>query len=524
MKINAALLFHEMQSYFQVDYMEISSKCFVKTPVFYNIFFNMDEHIVLVRGDQLEECLGRVRRAIVICLDQAERIPLVGENDLIILNDPMSSKMAFNILNHILEKFQEWETAMLDVLYRKYSFQDMVDLTGEIAGLPIALLDTNFRYIAYSKGSDIYMDKYVTSDNYLTPETVALLQKSPDFAAQEQLHEAFVTNTVEPLVCKNLFYEGIYVGRLSVILRNEMEDREYYKALFDQAAPFMEELYAQYNSFENVSRQYRDAHRFLEAVLTRQPADKRQFDELMKALGALAQDRWRILVLSPGSRMSSMYSSSFICSEIEHKIPGSYVILLKEQVVILFNEDLYGRREETECFGKWLDVLQAIHFDACVSRSFSAVTDFEKVYFAWQQAVYTEQKTGHLSDPPPADSVPAETIRFFDRYALDYLVDYGGRETIFEQICHPALIQLRDYDRLHGTSHIRTLHTYLSCNMNAVRTAKALYIHRSSFINRMQRIHELVSLRLEEPDERLYLNLSFKIFERDFAGLENAAK
>lgn len=512
MKLNAALLFHEMQLYFQVDYMEISSKCFVKTPVFYNIFFNMDEHIVLVHGEQLEECLGRVHNAIVICLDQVESVPPVGENDLIILNDPMSSKMAFNILNHILEKFQEWETAMLDVLYRKYSFQDMVDLTGEIAGLPIALLDTNFRYIAYSKGSDIYMDKYVTSDNYLTPETIALLQKSSDFAGQEQRHEAFVMNAVEPLVCKNLFFEGTYVGRLSVILRNEVEDQEYYKALFDQAVPFMEELYAQYNSFENVSRQYRDAHRFLLSILTRQPADKRQFDEVMKTLGALEQDKWRIIVLTPGNQMSSMYSSSFICSEIEHRIPGSYVIILNEQIVALFNESLYGRRDGAECFEKWAEVLRVIHFEASVSRSFSTVTDFEKVYFAWQQAVYTEQKTGRLAD---------SSVRFFAPYALDYLADYGGRGTIFEQICHPALIQLRGYDRLHSTSYIQTLYAYLSCNMNAVQTARTLYIHRSSFINRMQRIREMVPLELEDPDERLYLNLSFKIFGRDFGLQQN---
>lgn len=492
--------------------MKISSKCFVKTPVFYDIFFNMDEHIVLVRGSQLEECLGRVHNAIVICLDQVESVPPVGENDLIILNDPMSSKMAFNILNHILEKFQEWETAMLDVLYRKCSFQDMVDLTGEIAGLPVALLDTNFRYIAYSKGSDIYMDKYVTSDNYLTPETIALLQKNSDFALQEQRHEAFVTSAVEPLVCKNLFFQGTYVGRLSVILRNEMEDQEYYKALFDQAAPFMEELYAQYNSFENVSQKYRDAHRFLLSILTRQPVDKRQFYELIKELGGLDQDRWRLIVLSPGSQMSLMYSSSFICSEIEHKIPGSYVTVLNEQIVALFNEALYGRREGSECFGKWTKVLRAIHFEASVSRSFSTVTDFEKVYFAWQQAVYTEQKTGRLSD---------SSVSFFDSYALNYLADHGGKGTIFEQICHPALIQLRDYDRQHGTSYVQTMYAYLSCNMNAVRAAKTLYIHRSSFINRMQRIHELVLLELGDPDERLYLNLSFKIFGRDFGLQQN---
>lgn len=506
MKINATLLFHEMQLYFQVDYMEISSRCFVKTPMFYNIFFDMDEHIVLVQGEQLEECLSRVHNSIIICLDRVAQLPPVGENDLIVLNDPMSGRMAFNILNHILEKFQEWEAAMNDVLYKKRSFQDMVDLTGEIAGLPIALMDTNFRYIAYSKGSDIYMDDYVTPDNSLTSEAIEALRKSRDFMELEQLHEAFVTSAIEPLVCKNLFFQGIYVGRLAVILRNEMEDREYYKTLFEQAAPFLEELYAQYNSFENVNQQYRDAHHFLTLILTQKPADRRRFHELMKNLGALEQDRWQIMVLSAENRSSSMYSRSFICSEIEHRIPGSYVIVLDEQITVLFNQDLYVRKHGEDGFQELGDILQMIHFHAGISRSFTEITGFENVCFAHRQAVYAERKLA------PADS---DRLLLFERCALDYLVTYGGRETVFEQICHPALLRLKEYDRLHNTSFIRTLYTYLSCNMNAVKTAGMLFIHRSSFINRMQRIHQLVSLELEDPEERLYLNLSFKIFKTE---------
>lgn len=507
MKINASLLFHEMQLYFQVDYTEISSGCDVKTPMFYNIFFEMDEHIVLVRGEQLEECLGRVRDAIVICLDRVEGIPPVGRNDLIVLNDPMSDKMAFNILNHILEKFQEWENAMNEVLYKKHSLQEMVDLTGEIAGLPIALIDSGFRCIACSKGSEAYMDLYVNPDHSLTPEAVRILGNHEDPLAQQQIRRAFAIHALEPLVCRNLFFENTCVGRLVVLLRKEMEDQEYYKALFDRAAPFLEELYAQYNSFENVNRQYRDMHRFLLQILTGKPVDRRRFSEGIRGLGSLEEDRWRVLILSSGRQISSAYSSSFICSEIEHRVPGSYVILLNEQMVVLFNESLCGRRSEGGCFRELRDILQMIHFDAGASRSFTGVTNRENVCFAYRQAVYTEQRI---------DPFAGGRILFFDRYALDYLAAYGGREAIFEQICHPALIRLKEYDGLHGTSFIRTLSTYLSCNMNAVKTAGALFIHRSSFINRMQRIRELVSLDLEDPDERLYLNLSLKIFRSEF--------
>lgn len=69
------------------------------------------------------------------------------------------------------------------------------------------------------------------------------------------------------------------------------------------------------------------------------------------------------------------------------------------------------------------------------------------------------------------------------------------------------------YDRENETSYYKTLLTYACLQYNAVASAKALYIHRSSFINRMERIRELIHLNLEDPEERLYLLLSFRIME-----------
>lgn len=224
MKISAPLLFYEIQRFFQVEYIEMGSKAFAKTPMFYNIFFECNEHIVLLKSNQLEDCLFRVKRAVIICIDHAEKIPPVGENDLIVLNDPMADSMAFNVLNHILDKYQEWEMAMNDVLYHSRSFQDMVDLTGEMVGFPIALHDSEFHYIAYSKDSDIYMAEYVTQNNDLPEETILALQTKSDLVAVEEYKEAFVEQALELAVCKNMFNDGVYVGRLTMIVRSEQEN------------------------------------------------------------------------------------------------------------------------------------------------------------------------------------------------------------------------------------------------------------------------------------------------------------
>lgn len=76
-------------------------------------------------------------------------------------------------------------------------------------------------------------------------------------------------------------------------------------------------------------------------------------------------------------------------------------------------------------------------------------------------------------------------------------------------------LTLRDYDREHKTDYFETLRTYICCQMNAVKAAKALFIHRSTFLYRMAHIREMVHIDLEDPDQLLYLLLTCKLLEKE---------
>ena len=51
--------------------------------------------------------------------------------------------------------------------------------------------------------------------------------------------------------------------------------------------------------------------------------------------------------------------------------------------------------------------------------------------------------------------------------------------------------------------------------MNAVRAAKELFIHRSTFLYRMSHIRDLVNVNLEDPDQLLYLLLTYRLLEEE---------
>ncbi len=74
---------------------------------------------------------------------------------------------------------------------------------------------------------------------------------------------------------------------------------------------------------------------------------------------------------------------------------------------------------------------------------------------------------------------------------------------------HEILGPLLDHEN--GKELIRTLEVYFERNGNLKKTAHNLYIHRNTLIYRLERIHEITGLDLDNPETRLALQLTLHI-------------
>lgn len=115
---------------------------------------------------------------------------------------------------------------------------------------------------------------------------------------------------------------------------------------------------------------------------------------------------------------------------------------------------------------------------------------------------------------------PSRWCYMFEDYALRYFMHYGSSRLPPRHLCHPALVELHRYDVANGTDLLRTLEAYVGNNCNAVTASNLLFIHRNTFYQRLARIQELLNLNLDNPDVRLYLQLSTYLiamyyFEKD---------
>ena len=87
-------------------------------------------------------------------------------------------------------------------------------------------------------------------------------------------------------------------------------------------------------------------------------------------------------------------------------------------------------------------------------------------------------------------------IRMLSYFRLD-------ESSIFME--NQAFKLLHNYDTENGTEYMNTLRIYMSSNCNIARTAKLLFIHRNTLINRLERIGAISGIRLEDYYARIHI-------------------
>ncbi len=75
------------------------------------------------------------------------------------------------------------------------------------------------------------------------------------------------------------------------------------------------------------------------------------------------------------------------------------------------------------------------------------------------------------------------------------------------------LAPLLEYDQAHDTILIPTLQAYFQNNENIRKTAEALFTHYNTVVYRLERVREIIGLKLDNAEVRLQLQLALKLHE-----------
>lgn len=110
-------------------------------------------------------------------------------------------------------------------------------------------------------------------------------------------------------------------------------------------------------------------------------------------------------------------------------------------------------------------------------------------------------------------SITSKEIVTYDELGIFKILSQDYLNDELEDFYSTTLKPLVDYDNKKSTELIRTLEFYFKNNGNLTRISKDLFTHYNTVLYRITRINEITGMNLEDPHNRLNLEIALKIKE-----------
>ncbi|RYM02744.1 PucR family transcriptional regulator [Sporolactobacillus sp. THM7-7] len=95
-------------------------------------------------------------------------------------------------------------------------------------------------------------------------------------------------------------------------------------------------------------------------------------------------------------------------------------------------------------------------------------------------------------------------------YQILYLLPDCPERTAFES---RFMVPLLDYEQKNNTPLIATMMCYFKNNGNVKRTAEQMYTHYNTILYRLERIKEILNVRLDDEKDSLQIQIALKLFQ-----------
>ena len=408
----------------------------------------------------------------------------VNDNDFIFLPHTEVDE-AINSIMDAFDFYNSWSDDLSRNL-ADYSLKDLIAKSRDVIPKFLIVTDSSYYALAVSDlQEEVRQDSFLKEMNengILNMDTIMKIEKNPlirqdNHRTYLQMEEYFE----RPPLTRNLFSSGKHLGWLLAI--GDSYTRGEYD-LLDELGDNIERWSALHPD-PDMSADVSEA--FME-LLRGTVADKNRLHNRLKFAGLRLNDE-KVVYITDLGRDITGYA---ILHRLNESAAGTSNFIFDDRLVTVLNGPEKAR---TAFEARMEQFLQKTRGRCGRSPVFHDVFQLREMY--------------ELADSSCAHS-DAGRIGYFEDLSLHFITDVLKKQPV-QYLIHPALPQLREYDRKNATQLYHTLKVYLLHERNIADTAKDLFIHRNSLLYRIRRIGEITNTDLEDPDNRLRLLLSFKL-------------
>lgn len=457
-------------------------------------------HVYLATVDHLPQRPVIEKNTVLICIGDHPRLAYYKEHaTLILLRKKVDFFEVYKSLREIYELFYTWESSLLKLFLKSPSIEDLLVCSYPIFERPLIVLNSAFQYVA----SVFPQEK--TKQGYHWNQTQENLDSGDflEFLRQDELnmdtHGFFMLELENGgVLCVNLFDSSDeYIGCLCM-------DRS------GQPLITGEEVLAE---------------QLAGMIVKAAEASPMLLKQERSSLKIILQNLMNEMPLAPSQKLllkSSRYRQNYICASIHclkhfSALPVSYICSVLES---LFKDSLFFEQNHTilglipschfdrnslvqkETEEKILSLMGKMQLCAGISNEFPDLYLLRTYYFQAEAAI----ENGQLY-------TPGQRLYIFADYALFEMImnSFGGFP--IEAYFPSGFRRLLEHDKASEVSYLETLSVFLEENMSYAKAARRLFIHRSTLIERMNRILQELSFDPEEPDKRLQLQIILKALQ-----------
>lgn len=313
----------------------------------------------------------------------------------------------------------------------------------------------------------------------VTAKQAAALLKAPP--AAEEGSFLFVTHASKPIMQNTPLQKQVTCVELSSSLGH----------VFNLVSGFLRDLAAEDD------RQINTFEQFLDAVMDRRFSSEAVIREYAAGFFPGLKVFYRIVLVRFTLECSAERAQQ-LKDALQALLPGLYLHPYHHELAgfYLHEERMISFPADPGDLKKLQALMDEYHAELSVSNA-TRHYDMVRTMFLLCSRVMT---MGHALQLPDVGSVYC--VERFSMYnvidlAVQRFIEVHGHTDVIYLI-HPAVVQLTRYDREHNSRLRDTLYYYLLSDSHLVRTAKALYMHRNTVINKINKVVELTGVDLTD--------------------------
>jgi hypothetical protein len=512
MEINSFMLFYLLEKKFTLNYITECQGAPVHSPLLLETD-RLSENYVYITDDP--ERLRNVKRfapcAILLTGPAAEYelSPSFQDCDVACVEDRLPAVQALQIVYALFLDLLSWDMRLNNASLEGAEYGKMFKIIREAYDMPLILHDRNFFNIAYTGDFYDFVRDAGDSREQIPIELVN------DFVTDEseehnlfELRNPFIYPPHEggkQWICCNIFNDNYFQGRLVAIYDRKSANVNGQLDLLAHYCGYIGRVFI-HHSKDMVEKKQKDPlHELIRSyILESKDIVERELAAVLNDSDWQTGDKYFLALFHIPDKAEYSSWSAYVCRQLESVIPKSGAVMAAPFIVWVINDRFQkGPRNKYGDFHKLIpDLVQKFSWKAGISNKMDSFMELRNGYKQADAALQLGRKK----------NIRQGYYRFAD-CIVDYIMDRAAGELSADNLLHPGVSALLNYDRKNGTEYLKTVRYYANARYNMTIAASQMPVHRLTFLRRLEKIREIAPINFEDPDELLHVQLSLKLLD-----------